>query len=360
MIAAPHFQKAQFKYTQDGAEHVVPVDFNPSTLDYTVTINAQGEGGQTNQVASTASAKLNMELLFDTTDSGEDVRTKTNKVELMLKSGPSTGATGAPPTAAPTVTFEWGAFSFSGIVDSFKQTMDFFAPNGLPLRASVTLSISAATYNFDQKGGDAGNNLNVDQPFVLPDGDPSALATAAGDPTAARGIASANGLESLRASAGASIAVGGGVSIGAAATFSAGASANVGLGASFGIGASAGTGGGAGFSASFGAGASAGVSASNRPTSGACGRSRFERAEMPPDAGGSNGRAAQQRARHCLGSQRPPAGRAAGDAALEPSARRPLAHDRGRLRERRQPHMVHARAAARRGLLAARSAGRRR
>jgi hypothetical protein len=260
MIAAPNFQKAQFRYTLDGAEQIVPVDFNPSTLDYTVTINAQGEGGQTNQVASTASAKLNMELLFDTTDSGEDVRTKTNKVELMLKSGPSTGAAGAPPTAAPTVTFEWGAFSFVGIVDSFKQTMDFFAPNGLPLRASVTLSISASTYNFDQKGGDASNNLNVDQPFVLPDGDPSALATATGDPTAARGIASANGLESLRASAGASIAVGGGVSIGAAATFSAGASANVGLGASFGAGAGASAG--AGFSASFSAGASAGVSAS--------------------------------------------------------------------------------------------------
>lgn len=266
MIPAPDFQKAQFTYTDgDGAAQTVPVDFNPASLDHTITLNTQGEGGQAQQAAGVASAKLNLELLFDTTDSGEDVRTKTNRVEAMLRPQAGTAGADAPRQAPPMVTFEWGAFKFAGVVDSLRQTMDFFAPNGLPLRAAVTLSMSQPNYQFDQRGA-TGSQGNVDQSLILPDGDPSELAAAAGDPSAARGIASANGLESLRGSAGVAVAIGGGVSIGAAAGFSAGAGANAGLGVDFGFGgaASAGVSGGvgAGFSGGFGAGASAGVSAS--------------------------------------------------------------------------------------------------
>lgn len=257
MIIAQEFKKGQFTYVgSDGANHTVPIDFNPATLEYSITINAQGEGGQTQQAAGAASAKLTLELLFDTTDTGDDVRTKTSKVEAMLRPQAAADARpNAPREAPPMVTFEWGAFKFVGIVDSFKQTMDFFAPNGIPLRASVSLTMSQPDYQFDQQG--AGKKANVDQPLVLPDGNPSQLASDAGNPFAARLIASVNGLESLRFSAGASIAVGGGVSIGAPAGFaSAGASAGIGVGI--------GVGGSLGLDASigFGAGASAGVSAS--------------------------------------------------------------------------------------------------
>lgn len=276
MIIAQDFKKGQFTYAgSDGANQTVPIDFNPATLDYTITINTQGEGGQAQQAAGVASAKLNMELLFDTTDSGDDVRTKTNKVEVMLRPQAGTGGTNAPQQAPPMVTFEWGAFKFIGVVDSFKQTMDFFSANGVPLRASVTLSMSQPNYQFDQQGATGADGsatkANVDQALVLPDGDPSQLAADAGDPSAARDIASANGLESLRGNAGAELAVGGSVSIGAAASFSASASAGASLGADFGLGGSGGAGldlgagaaagASAGFSASFGASASAGVSA---------------------------------------------------------------------------------------------------
>jgi hypothetical protein len=273
MIVAQEFKKGQFTYTgADGSSQTVPIDFNPATLDYTITINAQGEGGQAQQAAGVASAKLNLELIFDTTDTGDDVRTKTNKVEKMLRPDAGTGGPNAPQQAPPMVTFEWGAFKFVGLVDSFKQTMDFFAPNGIPLRAVVTLSMSQPNYQFDQQGATDGGKAmksNVDQALVLPDGNPSQLAADAGDPSAARDIASANGLESLRASAGGAVAIGGSVSIGAAASFSAGASAGAGGGLSLGagagagisLGAAAGAGATAGFSASFGASASAGVTA---------------------------------------------------------------------------------------------------
>jgi hypothetical protein len=269
MIVAQDFKKAQFTYKgTNGASEKLTVDFNPASLDYSITINTQGEGGQTQQAAGVASAKLNLELLFDTTDSGDDVRTKTNKVEVMLQPTAGTGGADAPTQAPPMVTFEWGAFKFVGVVDSFKQVMDFFSSNGVPLRAVVTLTMSQPNYRFDQKGGTGPDGkpikANVDQSVLLPGGNPSQLATDAGDPLASRLIALANGLESLRAEAGVGVAVGGGVSIGAAATFSAGASAGAGFGfgASIGGGAEAGAGASAGFSASFGGGASAGVSAS--------------------------------------------------------------------------------------------------
>ncbi len=270
MILSSDFKKAQFTYSSSAGDQTVPVDFNPATLDYSITVAAQGEGGQAQQSASSSSAKLNLELIFDTTDTGDDVRSKTNKVELMLQTSPGEGDN-PPPQVLSEVTFEWGAFKFIGVVDSFKQTMDFFSANGVPLRAVISLSMAQPKYKFDQAGGDT--KANTDQALVLPGGDPSQLASDAGDPTAARDIASANGLESLRASASASISVGGSVSIGAAATFSTGASANASIGAGFGIGAGAGIGVGAGAGISLGgdlsAGASAGFSTSIGATSSA-------------------------------------------------------------------------------------------
>jgi hypothetical protein len=87
----------------------------------------------------------------------------------------------------------------------------------------------------------------VDDTLDVAGGDASSLASAGGDPSAARGIATANGLESLRAQVSATVSVGGGISISAPAGFS--ASADVGAGAGIGgafAGLHVGTGGGAG------------------------------------------------------------------------------------------------------------------
>ncbi len=264
MIISSEFKKAQFTFKTSSGDLTVPVDFNPASLEYSITVNTQGEGGQAQQTASSSSAKLNLDLLFDSSDTGDDVRSKTNKVERMLQTTPGEGPN-PPPQVLSEVTFEWGAFKFVGVVDSYKQTMDFFSENGVPLRAGVTLSMSQPRYKFDQAGG--ATKAKTDQAFDLPGGDASQLAADAGDPTAARGIATANGLESLRAGASAGLSVGGGVSIGAAATFSAGASAGFGLDASLGAGLSVGGGvslgasASAGFSTSVGATSSAGLTA---------------------------------------------------------------------------------------------------
>lgn len=253
MIPTGGFKRGRFTYTAaDGSAQEVPIDFNPATLEYSLALNTRGEGGQTQQAAGATSAKLTLELLFDTTDTGDDVRRKTHLVERLLRPQPPAGGADGPPLAPPLVTFEWGAFAFPGVVDAFRQTMDFFSADGVPLRAAVNLSLSQPNYQFDQTGREgAAGRAGVDATFVLPGGSPAGLAAAAGDPFGARLIARANGLESLRAEAGGAIAVGGGVTIGAAAGFSAGGSAGFGAGVSAGAGA--------GLNVDLGAGGAAGA-----------------------------------------------------------------------------------------------------
>lgn len=240
--------------TMTGPKVTVPVHFNPASLQHTVsnTLKEEGKGAKKKQYVSQTTAKLTMDLTFDTTDSGEDVRITTNKMAQLLQPV----AEGQSKKVPPVVKFSWGAYSFSGMVEQYKETIDFFAAGGLPLRSSINLTLSSQDVSFE--GGTSSEHASVDadlapEPVVLaddegPQGGPQGAASRAGDPRAARAIAAANGSASLRFGAGAGLAVGASARVG----FSAGAS--VGAGFSAGIGASAG----GGFSASAAASASGG------------------------------------------------------------------------------------------------------
>lgn len=240
--------------TMTGPKVTVPVHFNPASLQHTVsnTLKEEGKGAKKKQYVSQTTAKLTMDLTFDTTDSGEDVRITTNKMAQLLQPVPE----GQSKKVPPVVKFSWGAYSFTGMVEQYKETIDFFAAGGLPLRSSINLTLSSQDVSFE--GGTSSERASVDadlapEPVVLADdegpaGGPQGAASRAGDPRAARAIAAANGSASLRFGAGAGLAVGASASVG----FSAGAS--VGAGFSVGIGASAG----GGFSASAAASASGG------------------------------------------------------------------------------------------------------
>jgi hypothetical protein len=230
----PDLKKAFFSI--EGQDGRVALDFNPASLQLTVQNQTKAEGEQKVQFVTSSTAKLDLELIFDSTDTGEDVRSRSKPVELMMKPVPIAGDTNnakTPRGSPPVVKFEWGSFVFSGFVESFKQVLDFFSDKGVPLRAIVTLSLSQPNYVFDQL--QSPSSAKVDDTLDLSGGDPSSLAAAGGDPSAARVIAALNGLESLRATAGGSISVGGGISIGAAAGFSASAGAGGGLAAGAGL-----------------------------------------------------------------------------------------------------------------------------
>ncbi|HUR55913.1 MAG TPA: hypothetical protein VMZ71_17385, partial [Gemmataceae bacterium] len=223
----------------------VKVHFNPVSLQYTVTntLKEQGKGKTAKQHVSQSTAKLTMDLVFDTTLTGEDVRATTQKIANWMNPDKD--------KAAPVIEFLWGVFKFGGMIEAYKETIDFFSPTGVPLRASVNLTLAQQDVVFtkDGAGETVAGKLALDTIEVptAAGGSPSETATRAGDPSAARDIAAANGEESLRFTASASLAVSASVQLGAPVAFATGSAAfGAGIGASASFGASAG--------ASFGAG----------------------------------------------------------------------------------------------------------
>jgi hypothetical protein len=248
---------ARFKTVKAAEPIEVSVHFNPASLQYTVsnTLKDQGSGSKKKQYVSQTTAKLTMDLVFDTTATGVDVRETTDKMAKLLKPHGPSGK-----QVPPLVEFGWGVYRFTGMVEQYKETLDFFAASGVPLRSSVNLTLSSQDVIFESNKNP---NASVDgnlapEPVSVPTspgpaGGPAGLANSLGDPRAARAIAAANGSASLRFSAGAELAVGvgAGVSLSAAAAFSTGASAGFGLGISGGAGLGISGGVGAGLSADF-------------------------------------------------------------------------------------------------------------
>jgi hypothetical protein len=74
-----------------------------------------------------------MELLFDTTRTGDDVRNKTQLLVALTLSEPS--------KPVKTVLFAWGSFLFVGQIRSLSENIDFFSEEGTPLRATMTLGM---------------------------------------------------------------------------------------------------------------------------------------------------------------------------------------------------------------------------
>ncbi|MGA6973927.1 MAG: hypothetical protein WBY93_20025 [Candidatus Binatus sp.] len=243
----------------------LPVHFNPSSLVYTVENSTQQQGSdpKRRQFAGQFTGKLSMDLQFDTTDTGVDVRQVTGQVALFMQSSASankSGNGGANAPAPAVLSFEWGAYQFQGFMESFKETIDFFSADGIPLRALVSIGLARQDNVFDT------GSANTPPPSgsLVPTSSSSSAASAAaqgGDPNAGRALASANGLENPRFTGGAALEVGGGLQLNAAAGFAASASVGGGIGISGGLGVSLSAGAGVGISAGAGAGVSAGGSA---------------------------------------------------------------------------------------------------
>lgn len=237
------------------------VQFNPASLDYTISTEFDDHNGNNGarQFVKKSSAKLTMTLVFDTTQTGASVREQTIRIARLLEPAPDGSK-----KFAPKVEFGWGTYSFKGVVEQFKETLDFFAANGVPLRSSINLTLASQEVEFQSSKSPRADvdRLPTFDPVAAPPGTaPTDAANALGDPRAARGIAGANGAESLRFGGSASLSVGGSISLSAAASFSVGASAGLsvggGIGAGIGGGIGVGVSGGAGLS--LGGGASAGI-----------------------------------------------------------------------------------------------------
>jgi hypothetical protein len=222
-------------------------------------------GGSASQFVGTGTTKLAVELLFDTSQTGDDVRFYSAKVAFFMK--PAGPASQKAKRSPPGVSFEWGTFSFAGVVDSLSETLDYFSEDGTPLRAAIQLDISRLDIVFP-KLNTPGNVPPAGQPgqsSLQPAPAGKSLAQMAGRNGNSgdwKSIAAANGIDDpLRPPTGSLVDLSAGVGIqaGASVGFSGGAGIQAGADAGF----SAGLGGGVGFQAGAGisAGASLGASA---------------------------------------------------------------------------------------------------
>jgi len=214
-----------FTNPKSGGQNI-PVQFNPESLKLTYANQlvepkggdkAAGSAGR--QFVGAGTTKLALQLWFDvgaqeevtdTETTGEkgivdDVRRLTQHIVFFMTPQPSDSD--PKQLAPPGVRFEWGTFAFDGMVEGMEESIEFFSPEGKPLRATITLTLSAQKI-LPRDASKDGANLPATpghKPLkVARQGDSLQGMAGANGKDDWQGIASANGIEDpLRMSAGA-------------------------------------------------------------------------------------------------------------------------------------------------------------
>ncbi len=160
---------------QPDLPNAVDVQFNPTslkvTLSNTLNENERDGGSRSAQFVDKSSSTLTVELIFDTTHIdeatqrlyqnrvsqqgrtleaiavGSDVRLLTKRIAEQFVQ--PTGS-GDELTAPNRCLFQWGAFEFIGMVETYEETLDFFSPEGRPLRATLSLKLTEDRFQFRQ------------------------------------------------------------------------------------------------------------------------------------------------------------------------------------------------------------------
>lgn len=202
-----------FKNEKSGGVKV-SVQFNPETLKVTFANalvqpqggdNAAGNTGR--QFVGAGTTKLALTLWFDVTamtdNPVDDVRRLTQKVIYFMT--PKPDGQDAKKMIPPSTRFVWGSFLFDGIVEGLEESLEFFAPDGKPLRASITMTIGQQKILVSEFKGNGGFNAPKtpgQKPMkTAKSGD--LMAALVGNIERAQALAIANGIEDpLRIAAG--------------------------------------------------------------------------------------------------------------------------------------------------------------
>jgi hypothetical protein len=165
-LAKAKLQELDAKFENaTNAERDVVVQFNPETLKVSFANQVQQpqgggdqRGPQSQQFVGAGTTKLALQLWFDVSalpgSPTNDVRRLTQKVAYFItpKKNPKSKTQLIPPA----VRFSWGTFKFDGIMDSLEENLEFFSPDGRPLRANLSLSLAQqqiTEYGFAGAGG---------------------------------------------------------------------------------------------------------------------------------------------------------------------------------------------------------------
>ena len=229
-----------FLNEKSGGQNVT-VQFNPDSLKVTFANQlVQPEGGDQaagntgRQFVGAGTTKLALTLWFDVTamteEAVDDVRRLTSKVIFFMT--PQKDTQDPEKLVPPGVRFSWGTFLFDGMVEGLEESLEYFAPDGKPLRASIALTLSQQKILVSEFKGDGKvPSTPGHKPLSSAKSGDSVQSMAGGKGKSGgwQGIAAANGIEDpLRLEPGqllnldASAAVGGGFGISAGASLSGG------------------------------------------------------------------------------------------------------------------------------------------
>lgn len=155
------------------------------------------------EFTSGGAATLQMQLLFDTYESGKDVRdVYTRNLWKMMMVDSRLRYPNSEKARPPKVRFVWGkSWSFDSVITSLKQQFTLFSPLGFPVRALVDVTFqqiadaSLLVLQNPTSGGEGGERV-----WQVSDGDTLAWIAhkSYGDSTKWRLIADANRLTDLR------------------------------------------------------------------------------------------------------------------------------------------------------------------
>jgi nucleoid-associated protein YgaU len=214
-------QKASLCATfADGSMEFLDIQFNPT--EYTLEkaaqnaeINIPGLDSPLLQFIRLQNERLTLELFFDTTDSGmgagaTSVTTLTDPIYSLIKIKPDDHA-------PPLVTFLWNSkipgndlatwpggdqkrHEFTGLVENLRQKFTLFSSEGVPLRATLTLTIREYKTLNDQLVKLNLRSPDRTQSHVLQSGETLSAVAAAFylNPEEWRAIAEANSIEDPR------------------------------------------------------------------------------------------------------------------------------------------------------------------
>lgn len=165
--------------------------FNPT--DYSVSHGhsmagrkVAGQDEELPQATSPEATTLSLTLLFDTYESGEDLRRKyVDRVTALLSV-----------STPPICLIAWGRLSFEGVLQSANVTYTMFDRDGTPVRATVAIT---ARRHKQSVGKDDAGAIAPRQVTVTAGDTLAGVAEAEyGDATAWRLIAAANGITNPR------------------------------------------------------------------------------------------------------------------------------------------------------------------
>ena len=133
-------EKAKFIVLKGKHEKVeIPLQFNPSNyaLEQSNEFSEKklmGLKGVIHQFTGMKESDLSLELMFDSTSTGKDVR---DLIEPLKKIVEIDNTLHAPPPCS----FVWEKSIFEGIVSSFKKEFTFFFSDGKPARVKISMTL---------------------------------------------------------------------------------------------------------------------------------------------------------------------------------------------------------------------------